>query len=180
MIKVKIRLQISHKVNNILLQTYFSAFLYIPPTADKLEANQRRWLIVGICLHSIISTVLREIIQPVLEHEYDILVKSNNIDKQTHGDFVKKYPANSSYKLNYKSINNNKEEKHGPKFCDYKVKNSVDYSKLYLHEDMAMYTGIDETCDLSALFGILLNSGGFAQDVKKNANQVLLLFSCHI
>lgn len=156
------------------------AFSNILVPTNELDGNQKRWLVVGICLHSIISPLLRDTIQPVLEHQYDILVKSSNIDGQLFPGYVKKHPATSTYEFNYKSINNNNGEKRGPRFYDYRVKNSVDYSKLFLLPHMAWFTGFDETCDSSALLGILLKSDGFAPDVKQNAKEVSLTFLFYI
>ncbi|CAG2251719.1 unnamed protein product [Mytilus edulis] len=76
-----------------------------PP--DDLDDRRKRWLIVGICLHTIISPVLRTYVVPVVTKLCYSLTSRNKIHKQTYGSFLKRYsPTNTE--LNYEAINNNK------------------------------------------------------------------------
>ncbi|XP_063405869.1 uncharacterized protein LOC134689832 [Mytilus trossulus] len=77
--------------------------------------------------------------------------------------------------LNYDSINNNKATR-GYRTYDYKVQNAVDLSKLFLQTHMANYTAFDETCDSSALLGMIVNIDIFpvnVQSAAKDARSVI-------
>jgi hypothetical protein len=50
--------------------------------------------------------------------------------------------------------------------CDYKVRNHVDFSKLFLATNMAIYTAFDETVDISALLGMIISIDTFPQNVR--------------
>ena len=55
---------------------------------------------------------------------------------------------------------------------DYKVRNHVDFSKLFLATNMAIYIAFDETIDISALLGMIINIDTFPQNVRKISDQV--------
>ncbi|CAG2192660.1 unnamed protein product [Mytilus edulis] len=55
---------------------------------------------------------------------------------------------------------------------DYTIKSAVDLSKLFLPTHMAHYTGFDDTCDISALLGLIINIDKFPQIVKSDAEEV--------
>ncbi|XP_071172953.1 uncharacterized protein [Mytilus edulis] len=127
---------------------------------DALDDNKKRWLVVGICLHSVISPTLRTFITPVLDTLYNSLVVSDNIDKQTYSTHLKKYiPTKTN--LNYEAINTNSTKlvRNVKQYMqyDYRVYNAVDLSKLFVQTFMAHYTAIDDSCDSSALLGIIIN-----------------------
>ncbi|CAG2203069.1 unnamed protein product [Mytilus edulis] len=127
----------------------------VTATPAVLDDNKKRYLVVGICLHSVISPALRKYVVPVLTALYEELILTQNIDTQTYSAHLKQYlPTNT--KLNYKAVNNN-ETANGKANYDYKIKSVVDLSKLFLLPHMAYYTGFDETCDLSALLGLIIN-----------------------
>lgn len=131
-------------------------------------------MVIGIGLQSIVAPVLREFVAPKLQHLYDTLVKSCHIDTQLYPDYIKKYPATNAYELNYQSINNNKEPRKNKSLYDYNVHDPVELSKLFLDTNMALYTSFDESCDTSALLGILERIDVFEQDIKDNAKEVLI------
>ncbi|VDI13262.1 Hypothetical predicted protein [Mytilus galloprovincialis] len=140
-----------------------------------LDDNRKRWLVVGICLHSVISPTLRTYIAPVLTNLYNALIVSDNIDKQTHNTHLKLYkPTNKG--LNYEAINTNY-DKFGKsvKQYDYKVYNAVDLSKLFLQTHMAKYTAIGDSCDSSALLGIIINIDKFLPSLQSTAKAARLI-----
>ena len=63
---------------------------------------------------------------------------------------------------------------------DYKVRNHVDFSKLFLATNMAIYTAFDETIDISALLGMIINIDTFPQNVRKISDQVKYYYYVHI
>ena len=127
---------------------------------------------VGICLHSLISPTLRQYVDPILNALYNLLKSSDKIDTQTITKHLKKYP-NTSKKLNYEPINNNTTKGKNITKYDYKVQNAVDLSKLFLQTPMAKYSAFDDTCDSSALLGIIAEVDTFPPVVKKIAEKVI-------
>ena len=151
--------------------------LFTVSVQSDLEDDEKRWLIVGICLHSIISPVLRKLIDPVITNFYKTLKKSHKIDSQTHPNILRTFPlppAPRGYNLNYESINNNRQHGKNKRLFDYKVKDPVDLSRLFVLPHMAYYTGFNETCDSSALLGLILNVDQFQQPLKLVADQVCI------
>ncbi|VDI48370.1 Hypothetical predicted protein [Mytilus galloprovincialis] len=125
-----------------------------------LEDNQKRWLVVGICLHSVVSPALRQYVASSMKKMYKRLKQSHKIDVQKYPNILQKYPV--ARLLNYEAINNNRNilfrgKKDYPNY-DYKIQNAVDLSKLFLNSQMAQYAGFDETCDSSVLLNIIMHS----------------------
>ncbi|XP_052102316.1 uncharacterized protein LOC127735917 [Mytilus californianus] len=143
----------------------------IVKSAD-LSDNQKRWLVVGICLNSVIAPALRNYVVHILTSFYNQLSCNHKIDAQIYPNHLKQYQPTNTY-LNYENVNNNK-AKHGYKKAnyDYTIKNAVDLSKLFLQTHMAHYTGFDETCDSSALLGLIINIDQFTLVVKSDAEDV--------
>ncbi|CAC5391178.1 unnamed protein product [Mytilus coruscus] len=150
------------------------------PLGD-LDEEKKRWLIVGICLHSIISPLLRKYADPIVSNLYSCLVSSDSIDTQGYHRYLNKYPAANRYLFNYESINNNRnvpKKKINNKWIndyqayDYKVTSHVDLSKLFLQPSMAHYSAIDESCDLSALLGMVINISSFQPVVQSDAEKI--------
>ncbi|WAR07803.1 STIP1-like protein [Mya arenaria] len=120
-------------------------------TKPDIEEDQRRWLIISLCLHNAVSPALRTYVKPIVETEFKNFKKSHKIDAQQFPNYLKKYPPTKK-DMNYESINNNK---HVPKVnrkpdvanFDLCVKDAVDFSKLFMQTHMAHYTGFDDTCD---------------------------------
>ncbi|CAG2233483.1 unnamed protein product [Mytilus edulis] len=141
-----------------------------PP--DDLDDRRKRWLIVGICLHTIISPILRTYVVPVVTKLCYSLTSRNKIHKQTYGSFLKRYsPTNTE--LNYEAINNNKTlyGRNRARY-DYRVKSAVDLSRLFLQTHMAHFTAFDDSCDSSALLGIIVNIDRFPLGVQADARQI--------
>ncbi|CAG2184837.1 unnamed protein product [Mytilus edulis] len=143
---------INSKWRNVSLRN--KIYLEYSPQGD-LEDNKTNWLVVGICLHSILSPALRKYVDPVVTNLYNLLKISDQIDLQSNTNYLRTYGAASMY-LNYEAINNNKTT-HGYRtvLWDYNVQNAVDLSKLFLQTHMAHYTAFDGSCDSSALLGLI-------------------------
>ena len=122
-----------------------------------LDENQKRWLVVGVCLHSIISPQLRKFIEPEVQQLYNTAIAAHQIYTQTFPNILEKYPPPNGYRLNYQSINNNAAHGRNVRNFDYTVKDHIDFSKLFLLPHMAHYTGFDESCDSSALLSLIVN-----------------------
>ncbi|VDI00257.1 Hypothetical predicted protein [Mytilus galloprovincialis] len=127
-----------------------------PPA--EIDDNKKRWLVVGICLHSVLAVALRKYVEPV------VIKLTDHIDKQTYKGHLKIYGVGKFY-LNYKTINNNMSPGNRAPNYDYKVQNAVDLSKLFLETSMAHYKGFDESCDSSALLGIIVSIDKFPANV---------------
>ncbi len=124
-----------------------------------LDNNSRRWLVIGICLHNIICPVLRKFVEPVIDRLYISLKFSHNIGTQNHNNRLEWFGSGPRKKrLNYEGINNNKQNnRRNYRNYDYKVQNPVDLSKLFIGTVVSHYTAFDESCDSSALLGIIGN-----------------------
>ncbi|XP_053388695.1 uncharacterized protein LOC128551805, partial [Mercenaria mercenaria] len=141
-----------------------------------LQDDQKRWLIIGICLHSIIVPALRKYVPPILRTLYASLKTSDSIDSQTFRNYLRHYRPTHK-ELNYEAINGNGTV---PKVkgtidlqkYDFGVQNCVDLSKLFLQTHMAHYTGFDDTCDTSALLALIINIDMFPQALRTASEAV--------
>ncbi|CAG2215385.1 unnamed protein product [Mytilus edulis] len=138
-----------------------------------LDENQKTWLVVGICLHSVISPALRSYVVPILTKLCYKLSVNHRLETQTFPTHLQKHPITNKASLNYEGVNNNK-VKHGnnKQRYDYTIKSVVDLSKLFLQTHMVHYTGFDDTCDSSALLGLIINIDQFDSLVKSVAEDV--------
>ncbi|XP_063412640.1 uncharacterized protein LOC134695346 [Mytilus trossulus] len=134
-----------------------------------LDDKTQKWLIVGICLQTIISPVLRKYADDEVNSLYESLKSSNSINTNDNRPCIDKYRTNK-YKLNFKSINNNWEV-HKNSY-NYTVTSHVDLSKLFLLPTYACYTAIDESCDLTALLSIVININSFPSSVQTDAEKI--------
>ncbi|XP_052080612.1 uncharacterized protein LOC127718586 [Mytilus californianus] len=150
------------------------------PPGD-LNNEKKRWLIIGICLHTIISPLLRKYVDPIIINLYKSLVFSDSIDTQDYHTYLKKYPGTNKYFLNYESINDNRKVpkkkinnawKGDYQRYNYKVTSHVDLSKLFLKPHLAHYSAIDESCDSSALLSMVINISSFPQTVQTDADKI--------
>ena len=123
-----------------------------------LGDEEKRWLVVGICLNKVLTPVLRKVIEEEIPQLYDLLIQPpTNIHSQTFASH-KKCLSPSTVRLNYININNNKTQT-SPKHYDYSVKDDVSLAKLFVKG--ASFTAFDESLDLSALLSILCGSPNF-------------------
>ena len=117
--------------------------------------------------------MLRKNIEPEINKIYRNLVSNESIHTQTYVQYMKKYPRGRGYILNYDAINNNKAAHRSQiSLYDYNVKSTVEFSKLFLPTHMAHYSAFDESCDASAILGLIININGFPANVKKIAEDI--------
>ncbi|XP_020898354.1 uncharacterized protein LOC110237116 isoform X2 [Exaiptasia diaphana] len=132
-----------------------------------LDENSKRWVVVGIAIMKVLLPALRNFVLPKITKHYNDLKTNHNIDTQVFGTHLK---MDGTYKFNYDSINSNQGKK--PPLFDYRVTSEVDLAKLCLKPFMAKFTGIDETCDLSAVLGILSSASVFLPATQAAAKDV--------
>ena len=125
-----------------------------------LAAEDKRWLVVGICLSKVLTPVIRTIVEHEMKQLYqDLIVSPYNIHSQTFDGHLKSlYPSTLS--LNYASINDNVNRGSHVNY-DYSVKDDVSLAKLFVKPFMASFTGFDGSLDLSAAFSILCGAPNF-------------------
>ncbi|KAL9957639.1 hypothetical protein ACROYT_G034560 [Oculina patagonica] len=141
-----------------------------PVSSFDLGDNQKRWVVIGICLNRLLLPVLRDFAGREISKHYTSLKSSNGIDTQVFGPHL---THDGTFKLNYSSINNNwGTHKRKERLYDYKVTTDVDLAKLYLEPHMAKFTGFDNTCDMSAVLGMLGNASVFPARIQNNAKDV--------
>ena len=125
-----------------------------------LGAEEKRWLVVGICLSKVLTPVLRKVIEQEIPQLYEMLIRSpTNIHSQTLKKHLDKLPP-STLRLNYININNNVTQV-SHKSYDYSVKDVVSLAKLFVQKSMANFTAFDESLDLSAALSILCGAPNF-------------------
>ncbi|KAL9957641.1 hypothetical protein ACROYT_G034562 [Oculina patagonica] len=141
-----------------------------PVSSFDLGDNQKRWVVIGVCLNRLLLPVLRDFAGREISKHYTSLKSSKGIDTQVFGPHL---THDGTYKLNYGSINNNwGTHKRKERLYDYKVTSDVDLAKLFLEPHMAKFTGFDNTCDMSAVLGILGNASVFPARIQNNAKDV--------
>ena len=122
--------------------------------------EEKRWLVVGICLNKVLTPVLRKLIEEEIPQLYDMLIQPpTNIHSQTFASHQERLSP-STLRLNYININNNKTQT-SPKHYDYSVKDDISLAKLFVKPPMASFTAFDESLDLSAVLSILCGSPNF-------------------
>ncbi|KAL9987607.1 hypothetical protein ACROYT_G001944 [Oculina patagonica] len=126
---------------------------------DTLKAEDKRWLVVGICLSKVLTPALRKVIARELPQLYQNLIKRTNIHSQTSASHLKCLPP-STLRLNYININNNKAQSSHHSY-DYSVKDEVSLAKLFVKPYMAGFTAFDESLDSSAALSILCGAPNF-------------------
>ena len=125
-----------------------------------LTDEEKRWLVVGICLSKVLTPAIRTIIEQELLTLYQKLIQPpTNIHSQTPASHLKYLPP-SGLRLNYININGNitKTSHHS---YDYGVKDEVSLAKLFVKPYMAGFTAFDESLDSSAALSILCGAPNF-------------------
>ena len=126
-----------------------------------ISDEERRWVVIGVCLNKVIAPALRKVLQNELDKWYNVLCKPpDEINKQYFRKHKGRLPP-SKFPLNYKSINNNEKISHARAY-DFQVKDSLSLAKLFLKPNMAKFTGFDETMDMSAILGVMCNAKPFS------------------
>ena len=126
-----------------------------------ISDEERRWVVVGVCLNKVIAPALKKVLQSELDKWYTVLCQPpDEINKQ---GFLKhkKRLLPSKFALNYISINSN-EKKSRARAYDFQVRDSLSLAKLFLKPNMAKFTGFDETMDMSAILGVMCNAKPFS------------------
>ena len=109
---------------------------------ETISDEERRWVVVGICLTKIVTPVLRVLLHNKMPEWYETLIQPpHGINKQTRTKHIKKYPPDSDFHFNYKSINNNSSRK--ATSYDYVVKDPLSLTMLFVQPFMAKFTGFD-------------------------------------
>jgi hypothetical protein len=131
-----------------------------PSTA--ITDEQRRWVVIGICLNKLLTPVLRTVLGKEISLWYNSLCHSPKpIARQIYGTQVKTLPP-SKVKLNYGNINKNYDNhKSTYNAYDYNVKDPESLAKLFVQPFMANFTGFDQTMDLSAALTLICEADPF-------------------
>ncbi|CAC5358310.1 unnamed protein product [Mytilus coruscus] len=94
------------------------------------------------------------------------------MNQQTFASYLKRYPPTNK-ELNYEAINSNKDTfKWNRALYDYRIRSPVDLSRLFLETHMAHFTTFDDSCDSSALLGIIINIDRFPAVVQSDAAKI--------
>ena len=128
--------------------------------STNVSDEERRWVVIGICLTKVLTPALRDVLANEIPKWYQMLLQPPcEIDKQALGKHQKILPP-STLKLNYASINNNAAHK-SPRTYDYAVKDPLSLAKLFLKPFMANFTGFDQTMDASAVLSVMCEAQPF-------------------
>ena len=128
--------------------------------SKNVSDEERRWVVIGICLTKVLTPALRDVLANEIPKWYQMLLQPPcEIDKQALGKHQKILPP-STLKLNYASINNNAAHK-SPRTYDYAVKDPLSLAKLFLKPFMANFTGFDQTMDASAVLSVMCEAQPF-------------------
>ena len=128
---------------------------------DILKAEEKRWLVVGICLSKVLTPAMRKIIEQELQRLYQALIQPpTNIHSQTPASHLE-YLSPSTLRLNYININGNITQASHHNLYDYSVKDEVSLAKLFVKPYMAGFTAFDESLDSSAALSILCGAPNF-------------------
>ena len=125
-----------------------------------LTAEEKRWVVVGICLSKVLTPAVRKVIEQELQKLYQNLIQPpTNLHSQTSASHLKYLPP-STLRLNYVNINNNVAQASHHSY-DYSVKDEVSLAKLFVKPYMASFTAFDESLDSSAALSILCGAPNF-------------------
>ena len=130
----------SYVDHSAYLQHFVRNFFFSVSTFD-LGENQKRWVVIGICLNKLLLPILRNFVGQEIPKHYTSLKGKYGIDTQVYGRHM---THDRTFQLNYGSINNNSANfKKKLRSYDYKVGTAEDLAKLYLEPHMAKFTGTD-------------------------------------
>ena len=130
---------------------------------NTVSEEERRWVIVGICLNKVLTPALRDVLAKEMPKWYQsLLLPPTEVDKQTFKRHMKNLPPHSTFALNYGSINNNLAlHKSSHRKYDYAVKDALSLAKLFMKPFMASFTGFDQTMDTSAALSVIVDAQPF-------------------
>ena len=143
-----------------------------------VSEEERRWVVVGICLNKVLTPALRDVLAKQMPIYYQSLLQPPyEINKQTFREHMGNLPR-STFRLNYESINDNfttPRLSHGN--YDYAVKDPVSLAKLFMKQFMANFTGFNQTMDTSAALSVVAEAppfhgaSGIAKKIRKVRNE---------
>ncbi len=127
-----------------------------------MVSEERRWVVVGICLNKVLTPTLRDVLAKQMPIYYQsLLLPPYEIDKQTFREHMENLPR-STFRLNYESINGNfTTPRLSHRNYDYAVKDPVSMAKLFMRQFMASFTGFDHTMDTSAALSVVAEAPPF-------------------
>ena len=133
-----------------------------------LSNEEKRWVVIGVCLTKVLTPVLRSVIDNEMQKWHQDLCKPPvKIHISPHK--IKLHP--STIDLNYKNINNNHVHK-SLRSYDYAVKDPLSLAKLFVKPFMCNFTGFDQTMDTSTALSVMAEAAPFikvgADDDAKN------------
>ena len=106
------------------------------------------------------APTLRNVVATELGKWYNLLCQPPDlIHRQLSTKYRKKLPP-SKFQLKYENINNNKVHKL-PSAYDYAVRDPLSLAKLFVQPFMALFTGFDQTMDMSAVLGVMCEADPF-------------------
>ena len=128
----------------------------------EITDDQRRWVVIGICLNKLLTPVLRTVLGQQIPVWYNNLcLLANPINKQTYKRYAAKLPP-STVKLKYSNINKNHDNhKSAYSAYDYDVKDPESLAKLFVQPFMAKFTDFYQTMDLSAALTLIAEADPF-------------------
>ena len=124
--------------------------------------EQRRWVVIGICLNKILTPVIRTVLaNEILLWYNNLCVSPKSIHKQTYKKHAATLPP-STITLNYGNINKN-HDNHKSRYSayDYNIKDPESLARLFVQPFMAKFSGFDQTMDLSAALALLCEANPF-------------------
>lgn len=133
------------------------------------SVEKRHWVVVGVCLHSVVIPPLREIIAEEVNKVYNEMKLNYNIHKQDISNCQSNIPRGWK-KLDYESINGNIGKSKSE--FDYKVRDAVSLAKTFMEPSMAKFNAFDSSFDASAALSVLSMSGLFNPSVNALATNV--------
>ena len=138
---------------------------------DLTSMEMRRWLVVGIFLHNILIPSLREKVNKVMPEYYKRMAERYQLDRQTFCQYKERL---GGVKVNYESINNNKDIKcpNPSSQYDYRVKDPVSLAKLFMEPRMAKFITFDDEFETSATLAVLAGVEEFEGDVRSVARSL--------
>ena len=97
---------------------------------------------------------------------YKRMAKRYKLDRQTFGQHKERLGV---VKLNYKSVNNNKDIKcpNPSSQYDFEVKDPVSLAKLFMEPRMAKFSAFDDEFEASATLAVLTGVEEFEEDVRR-------------
>ena len=130
-------------------------------TTARISDEERRWAVVGVCLTKVLTPPLRNFLACELQKWFNVLCQPpDEIDKQVFSKYKKTLPP-STLSLKYENINNNKIRKSFRAY-DYAVKDHLSLAKLFVQPFMSMFTGFDQTMDMSAVLSVMCEATPFS------------------